>query len=83
MATTSFDTHKFIRKLESAGLPTPQAEAISDAFKDAQGESDLVTKKDLQIELAPVKSDLLLLKWMIGLVLGGIIALILKTFFPM
>lgn len=47
------------------------------------GEADLVTKKDLQIELAPVKSDLLLLKWMIGFILGGIIALILKTFFPM
>ena len=83
MATASFDTHKFIRKLESAGLPTQQAEAISEAFKEAQGESDLVTKKDLQIELAPLKSDLLLLKWMIGLVLGGIILLILKTFFPM
>ena len=48
-----------------------------------EGRADLITKKDLQIELAPVKSDLLLMKWMIGLVLGGIIALILKTFFPM
>jgi hypothetical protein len=44
--------------------------------------ADLVTKKDLQIELAPIKSDLLLLKWMIGLVLGGIVALILRAFFP-
>ena len=43
----------------------------------------IATTRDLQIELAPVKSDLLLLKWMIGLVLGGIILLILKTFFPM
>ena len=60
-----------------------QAEAIADAVKEAQGEADLVTKKDLQIELVPIKSDLLLLKWMIGLVLGGIIALILKTFFPL
>lgn len=43
---------------------------------------DSLTLKDLQIELAPIKSDLLLLKWMIGLVLGGIVALILRAFFP-
>ena len=82
MATISFDTHKFIRKLEAAGLSIQQAEAIADAVKEAQGEADLVTKKHLQIELAPIKSDLLLFKWMIGLVLGGIIALVLKAFFP-
>ncbi len=83
MATVgTFDTHKFIRKLETAGLPTPQAEAISDAFKEAQGEADLVTKKDLQIELAPLKADLSLLKWMIGFVMAGILAMILKAFFP-
>ena len=58
MATISFDTHKFILKLEAAGLSIQQAEAIADAVKEAQGEADLVTKKDLQIELAPIKSDL-------------------------
>lgn len=79
MATITFDTYKFIRKLEAAGLPTQQAEVIADTFMEAQGEADLVTKKDLQLELAPIRSDLLLLKWMIGLVLGGILALILKT----
>jgi hypothetical protein len=82
MATISFDTHKFIRKLEAAGLSMQQAEAIADAVKEAQGEADLVTKKDLQIELAPIKSDLLVAKWMMGLVLGGTIALVLKSFFP-
>ncbi len=59
-----------------------QAEAIADAVKEAQGEADLVTKKDLQIELAPIKSDLLVAKWMMGLILGGTIALVLKSFFP-
>ena len=59
-----------------------QAEAIADAVKEAQGEADLVTKKDLQIELAPIKSDPLIAKWMMGLVLGGTIALVLKSFFP-
>jgi len=82
MMTATFDTHRFVRRLEAAGLPTPQAESIADAFKEAQGESDLVTRKDLQIELAPIKGDLLLLKWMMGLMTGGVIALILKSFFP-
>ena len=59
-----------------------QAEAIADAVKEAQGEADLVTKKDLQIELPPIKSDLLLAKWMMGPILGGIIALVFKAFFP-
>jgi hypothetical protein len=39
--------------------------------------------KDLQIALAPAHSDLTLVKWMLGLLLGGIIALLLKSFFPM
>ncbi len=82
MATTTFDTHRFVRRLESAGLSTPQAESIADAFKEAQGESDWITRKDLQIELAPIKSDLLLLKWMMGLMIAGIIALVLRSFFP-
>lgn len=93
MMTATFDTHRFVRKLEAAGMSTPQAESISEAFKEAQGESDLVTRKDLQIdfatlradiqrELGPIKADLLLLKWMMGLMTGGIIALVLKSFFP-
>lgn len=82
MATVSFDTHKLIRRLEAAGLSVQQAEAIADAVKEAQGEADLVTKKDLQIELGPIKSDLVLVKWTTGFVLGGIVALVLKAFFP-
>lgn len=54
----------------------------AEAFRDAQSDAELVTKKDLQIELAPLKGDLLLLKWMMGLILGGVLALILRSFFP-
>ncbi|MDQ3565857.1 MAG: hypothetical protein M3436_17735 [Pseudomonadota bacterium] len=54
----------------------------AEALRDAQSDAELVSKKDLQIELAPLKGDLLLLKWMLGLVLGGIMALLLKSFFP-
>lgn len=48
MAAVTFDTHKFIRKLESAGFDTRQAEAVADAFKEAQGEAELATKRDIE-----------------------------------
>ncbi|WGS88598.1 DUF1640 domain-containing protein [Methylomonas sp. UP202] len=71
MATVTFDTHKFVRKLKEAGFDEKQAEAVSEAFRDAQSETEPLTKKDLQIELAPVRSDLLILKWMMGLVFAA------------
>lgn len=71
MATITFDTHKFVRKLKEAGFDEKQAEAVSEAFRDAQSETEPLTKKDLQLELAPVRSDLLIVKWMLGLVFAG------------
>jgi hypothetical protein len=44
-------------------------------------DQELVTKTDLQLELAPMKAELQILKWMTGLVLGGVVALVLKSFF--
>lgn len=41
---------------------------------DASADQELVTKKDLQVELAPIKV-------LLGVVMGGIIALIMKAFF--
>jgi hypothetical protein len=41
---------------------------------------DYLSRQDLEIALAPVKADLLLLKWSTGLIVGGIIALLLKAF---
>jgi hypothetical protein len=43
-------------------------------------ESELVTKKDLQIELAPIKTDLTLLKWMMGALTAVSIANFSKQF---
>ena len=82
MTSVTFDTLKFVEKLKASGMPDAEAKAIAEALRDAQSDAELVTKKDLQIELAPLKSDLLLLKWMMGLVLGGVLALILRSFFP-
>ena len=48
MTAITFDTHKFVRRLKEAGLPETQAEAIADAFRDAQGEAELATKHDIE-----------------------------------
>jgi len=47
MTSATFDTHKFVRRLKEAGLPETQAEAIADAFRDAQSEAELATKYDI------------------------------------
>lgn len=47
MTTITFDTLKFVRTLKAAGVPENQAEAFSEAFKEAQGEAELATKRDI------------------------------------
>jgi hypothetical protein len=42
-------------------------------------QDDLVKKADLEQALAPIRTDLTLLKWMIGAVLAGIVSLIIKA----
>lgn len=79
MTTLTFDTLKFANKLKSAGVPAPQAEAEAMAIAEAFEASDLVTKTDLSIAVAEVKSDLI--KWMVGLSMaqiGLIVAILIK-----
>ncbi|MBF0473137.1 MAG: DUF1640 domain-containing protein [Nitrospirae bacterium] len=60
MTTITFDTLAFVKKLKSAGISEPQAEAMSDAFKEAQQASidGLATKNNLkELELA-VKTEI-------------------------
>jgi hypothetical protein len=80
MSTVTFDTLKFVKTLEASGISNAQAEAIASAYRDASNDQELVTKKDLQIELAPLKAELATLKVMLGIIMGGIVALILKAF---
>ena len=80
MAAVTFDTHKFVRKLKDSGFEEKQAESLIEALQAAITESELVTKKDLQIELAPLKADLNLLKWMLGALLALAITNFAKQF---
>lgn len=81
MSAITFDTPKFVRKLQEAGFDEKQAEGLTEAMRAAIDESELVTKKDLQIELAPIKADLNLLKWMMGALVAIAVANFSKQFF--
>jgi hypothetical protein len=75
MGAVTFDTFKFINRLKEAGVPEKQA--IAEAVSTIQW----VTKSDLQLELSPIKTEITLLKWMIGLSLAlsvGIISMLAK-----
>ncbi|MFM8341562.1 MAG: DUF1640 domain-containing protein [Methylomonas sp.] len=81
MTTITFDTLKLTRKLEAAGFTSQQAEAEVEAFAEILSATDVVSRKDLQLELAPIRAELTLLKWMIGLSLAlstGILALLTR-----
>ena len=58
VTTRAFDTHKFIRTIKASGLPENQAEAIAEAFRTAQVESDPVTKTDLTAHDADLRHAL-------------------------
>ncbi|MBF0135652.1 MAG: CCDC90 family protein [Magnetococcus sp. DMHC-1] len=69
MATVTFDTHAFVKRLKEAGFTDMQAEAMSDAVKTVQVSrlDELVTKRDL------AAAKLEIIKWLIA-VSGIVIA---------
>ncbi len=79
MTTMTIDTLKLADKLESAGFNRDQAAAVVRAIAESQDE--LITKKDLDIALAPIKTDLAVLKWGTGLVIAGVAAQLFKAIF--
>ena len=77
MATITFDTLKFTKRLEAAGVVPEHAEAIVEAFSEATG-TELVTKDYLKAEMEAAKSEII--KWMAGLLLAqaGLITALVK-----
>ncbi len=88
MATVTFDTLKFVEKLRAAGVSEPQAKAQAEALVSALSEAmqtQLATKEDIRdvrSDIGRLERDLFVVKWMMGLMPGGVTALILKSFFP-
>lgn len=81
MSTITFDTLKFVEKLKAGGVPEAQAkaeaEALVSAFSEAM-ESQLATRNDIN----RIEKELVVLKWMSGIVMGGVLTLIMKAFIP-
>ena len=83
MSTITFDTLQLVDKLIAAGFQQTQAEAIIRVIAEAQ---DTRVTKDyfdhkLEKELAPIKTDQAVQKWMMGVLLAGVLSLVLKAFF--
>jgi hypothetical protein len=83
MSTITVDSLKLSDRLKTAGFTAEQAESVVRVIAEAQDE--LVTRKDLDAALSPLKIDLAVLKteitqikWMLGFVIGGIIAVLAK-----
>ena len=79
-----------MKKLRDAGFNEQQAEAVSEAFQEAQhtGWQELPTKADLkelelriENKLESIRGEMTLMKWMLGFVLAGVLSIIVKTFF--
>ncbi|RIZ66369.1 MAG: DUF1640 domain-containing protein [Methylococcales bacterium] len=90
MTIITFDTLHLVDKLKSAGIPQKQAEAVIRVIAEAQDQ--LVTKDDLKsalddvinpikIDLAILKTDSLAIRWMMGILIAGVMFIVIKTFF--
>lgn len=82
MATVTFDTLKFVQTLKKSGFDDKQAEAVAQAFSDAQSEGQPVTRDyfdmHLKAEIEASKSDMI--KWIAGLLIAqaGLVAALVK-----
>jgi hypothetical protein len=79
MATVTFDTLQLVEQLRSAGISQEQAEALVKVI--AKSQDGLLTQQGLETALTPLRTDLAVLKWMMGLMIAGVMSLVLKTFF--
>lgn len=86
MTTITFDTQEAVIKLKSVGVSQEHADAFVRAIVESQ--DSLVTKTDLEIALTPIKTDLVVLKadsvtlkWMMGVLIVGVMSIVIKTFF--
>ncbi|MFC5473648.1 DUF1640 domain-containing protein [Paraherbaspirillum soli] len=80
MATVTFDTHKFVKTLEAAGLPEQQAEAISIAVRDSHESVDVATRRDVDDLRKDIDSKLEKMELRLTIKLGTIVMLALGAF---
>lgn len=71
--TITFDTHTYIKKLESVGVSEEQAEIHMEMIKEIISSDQIVSKQYLDLRLAELRAEIV--KWIIG-VAGAQVALI-------
>jgi len=79
MSVVAFDTLRFAKKLEKAGMGSAQAEAFAEAQREAFAEAletQLATKSDIY----DIRSEMRLMRWMIGFNLTFTMAILWKIF---
>ena len=95
MAAITFDTLRFARKLKEAGVSDKQAEAEAAALAEVftANLADLATKRDLEkfatkqdirdleLKIMKIDGELRPLKWMMGIILPGVVSLVMRAFF--
>ncbi|MGZ4957536.1 MAG: DUF1640 domain-containing protein [Methylobacter sp.] len=90
MTTITFDTLELVDKLKIAGIPQAQAEAVVRVIAEAQdgliAKHDLTEAKneikaDMNVRFERIDGELKLNRWMLGVLLAGVISLVLKAFF--
>jgi len=87
MTAITFDTHAFVKRLEQSDFSEAQVEALAEAQKDSFAQAlnaTLATKGDIhrvEKEIYRVEKELLVIKWMLGIIIGGLVSLVLNAFF--
>ena len=57
MTAVAFDTHAYVKRLVSAGMPEPQAEVIADEQRSLMA-NELATKRDMKELETALKRDM-------------------------
>ncbi|MBF0462096.1 MAG: DUF1640 domain-containing protein [Magnetococcales bacterium] len=88
MTAITFDTLKYVKTLRAAGFEERQAEAMAEVQREILSTNldNLVTKDDLSQGLRELRlemaAEIAPLKWGMAVCVAGIVAIVLKTFFP-
>lgn len=79
MATAAIDTLRYARKLEGAGVPPDQAEAMADAI-GSELTDQLATKTDLEMATLHLEGSIRLLQCTLGFTSVLVIGIALRLF---
>jgi hypothetical protein len=93
MSAVTFDTLQAVETLRAKGFTEEQAKGITAAIRQAH-EEGLATKDDvsevkheirelglgMDTKIETLRGELVLIKWMLGFVLAGVMSIVIKLF---